>query len=275
MKRHRQYRITLSDESRLQNFYSRVYGPFRLAGVIILTSLTLMAIGGAIALLTPLRHLTPGYMGREQRAASEIAYLRIDSLKRVIDANSRYLDNIKMALDTERVPTPVDTTTQNIYNLPADSLLLMATEAEERLVSTVRRSGLFNRAVQAPTDAEGMIFHFPATSGYFSQHPLDNMIARLTLPKDASVCAIADGMVVGVSRSTRERGYLVWIQHDNGFLSRYSRLGIPLVDQGRRVEGGEAIATTATNTGMASEFVDLMLWHNGEPLNPRIYLPSN
>lgn len=278
MKRKRAFRITLTDEGSLERRASWCASPLRLGIVLAGVALLLMAVGAALVFLTPLRRLAPEYMPREQRAAAEMAYLRIDSLREAIRVEREYMASIKTALDTHRQPKARPDTAGTVPDaerpVAADSLVV-PTEREARFTLAMQRREGFNLSVLAPLAAEGMVFCFPATSGVYGPLGSDGATQSVILARGASVRAVADGAVVGVTRSVRERGYVVWIQHDNGFMSRYSRLGTPLVDQGSRVEAGEAIAIQASGMGVRGNKVDIQLWHDGERLPPRRYLPDN
>lgn len=277
MKRKRLFRITLTDENSLEQRGRWLATPgqigLSIAGVVVI----LLAAGVAIAGFTPLRRLMPGYLRSEQRAATEMAFLRIDSLRQVVETEREYMANMISALDTRRTPDPKPDTiwwqqeAEAIF--PADSLLMPSERETSFNLALQRREG-FNLSVLAPLAAEGMLFCFPASQGVYGPLGADGATQRVILSRNACVRSVADGTVVGVTRSVRERGYLIWIQHDNGFLSRYSRLGSPLVDQGSRVETGEAIALMATGTGMHGEWIDVQLWHDGEQLPPRRFLPD-
>ncbi len=280
MRAKRLLSITITDEARLTRRARWTGSPWKLWALSLLSAIILMVAGGALVGLTPLRRLMPGYMGKEERTASETAWLRIDSLRQVLDQQRAYIDNFTKVIRGESTESelpvkeqPFDSVSALTSPLDVDSLL-MRSEAEERFVRRVERRDRFNYSVLAPLAAEGIVFHFPATEGIYTSHPADSMSLRLLLAREATVRSVAEGTVVGVTRSVRERGYIVWIQHENGFLSRYSRLGTPLVDQGTHVEGGEAIALPSRNTGTASEAVDIQLWHNSERIPARRFLPE-
>lgn len=282
MKVRKLFRITVIDENRLEERFSRTASPFRLWAVGIGVALGLMLLGAALLWLTPMRTLMPGYLPREQRLAVESAFLRIDSMRELLAKDRAYMESVMSALKPEKYPPagppppPQESGTLSLEvdpGLLADSLL-KPTEQEAHFGLAVRRREGFNLQVLAPLAAEGMEFCFPATSGVLTQTQSTNAALGVLIPRDASIVSVADGTVIGVTRSVRERGYIIWVQHDNGFLSRYSRLGTPLVDQGQRVEMGEAIALPAVGTGIGAERFDVLLWHDGEALDPRKYLKN-
>ncbi len=277
MKRKRALKISLTDESRLEERASWTASPLRLGLTVGVVSLLLIALGGALVLFTPLRRITPGYMPREQRAATEMAFMRIDSIREALRVEREYMANFIQALDSRRKPVMEIDSAALRQEIDPDLLtdsLMAASDQEVRFTLAMQRREGFNTSVLAPLAAEGMVFYFPASSGVYGSLGTDGNTQRVIVGKDACIRSVADGSVVGVTRSTRERGYIIWIQHDNGFLSRYSHLGMPLVDQGSVVEGGEAIALPAAGNGIRGDRIDIQLWHDGERLAPRRFLPE-
>lgn len=277
MKVKKLFRLTFTDESRLEQRGSWVMSPLKLWCVATAVALAFMSMGALLLWISPLRSLMPGYLTRESRLAAETAVMRIDSLRGVLEADREYIAGVMRALHPESTPRGAttgadrDSLASKILPLAADSLP-GASEREKRFSLAVQRREGFNLQVLAPLAAEGVDFCFPATSGTYGA-ARDQQTQTVILPRTAAVVAVADGSVVGVTRSVREHGYIIWIQHDNGFLSRYSRLGIPMVDQGSRVERGEAIALPASGNATDGARVEVKLWHDGEPLRPLKYLP--
>lgn len=276
MKRKRVFRITFTDETSLEKRAEWIVTPWRLLRVGLPLVLLLLVAGGLLVVFTPLKRLMPGYMPSEQRSAAEMAYLRVDSLREVLSTDRDYMSNILNVMNIGRNPEPRPDTSawQQDEPLYMSDSLIGPSENETRFNLALQRREGFNLSVLAPLAAEGMVFCFPASQGVYGQLGADGATQRVVLAGDACVRSVADGTVVGVSRSVRERGYLIWVQHDNGFLSRYSRLGNPLVDQGSSVEAGQAIALQAVGTGTRGECIDLQLWHDGEQVPPRRFVPE-
>lgn len=286
MKIRKLLRITVVDENRLEERFSRTFRPVALWSLLGGMALGLMILGVLLLWVTPLHTLMPGYLPRQQRIAAEEAFLRIDSMRDEMAKSREYLLSVMRAIDPERFPPEETGQRDHDSAAPAPEILpgeiapgiladslLKPSEQEERFALAVRRREGFNLQVLAPLAAEGMEFCFPASSGVYVRGVEGALTQGVLIPRDASIVSVADGSVVGVTRSVREHGYIIWIQHDNGFLSRYSRLGSPIVDQGSRVSVGEAIALPAVGAASGAERVDIQLWHDGERLEPRKYLP--
>lgn len=273
MRRQRLLRITINDESRLAECGSWLTTPLRLALTMGACAVALMAMGALAVLYTPLNKAVPGTLKKGERAGIELTLARLDSLQNTIETNQAYIANFRSALAGTIPAVAPDTLSGEASDIPLDSLL-PASSLEESYVRSMQVQGRHTLAANVSLASEGMVFHFPATGGVTNMQTRDNRVLRLTLPRDATVTAVADGRVVGVTRSVREHGYAVWIQHDNGFMSKYSRLGVPLADQGSWVEGGEAVALQNRGAGVRGEIVEIEMWHDGQPINPSRYLPG-
>ena len=86
------------------------------------------------------------------------------------------------------------------------------------------------------------------------------------------VLAVLDGTVV-FSNYTAETGYVIGVQHNQGYMSIYKHLGSLLKREGDKVKGGEAIALVG-NTGTLSTgpHLHFELWDKGRAVNPENYI---
>jgi lipoprotein NlpD len=71
-------------------------------------------------------------------------------------------------------------------------------------------------------------------------------------------------------------GYVIQIQHPNGFVSIYKHNALLLKKEGDEVNSGDVIAL-AGNTGTLStgDHLHFELWYKGKPINPREYINFN
>lgn len=275
LRRKRILRLTVSDERRLTELRTLALPLWKWVLLGAGAVATVLVLGALAMTLTPLRTRIPGFLKQDQRTAAEMAVMRTDSLREAVAANRLYLDNLRKVLDPTREPSKPDSVIAPGAGRSETDTLLLPSAAEERFAERMGRQSGYNTTVLAPLAAEGMVFRFPATSGIYDSSTLGSTRVRLLLPAGAAVCAVAEGRVVGLARDFTSRGWTVWVQHDNGFLSRSSRLGTPVVEAGQRVEGGEALAPAASGTGTRGGEAWLEMWHDGEPLLPARYLPTS
>ncbi len=274
MRPRRILKLTLSDEARLQTLASLTITPVRILAIAALALVTAMVVGFLLVLLTPLKTLIPGYMRESQRAASELALLRVDSLQEAYIRNQAYVENLNRVMDIERQAVRSRTVADSARRIiPADSLLPPSAE-ESRFVRRMQEREKFNISVVAPMAAEGMLFYPVCDDGIVTGDSKNSLKAILNIPADASIMAMADGNVVALYYDPKRHGYTLIMQHDNGFLSRYTGLGSPLVGEADEVLGGQVLCLTpAPRNGHPAE-ISVELWHDAIRIPPYSYISS-
>lgn len=271
MRIHRKFRITITDESRLQDVFSRTLSPRGIWLIALAVFLFTLALGYLFVLITPLKTLIPGYFHESQRAASIEAMLRVDSISEAYKRNEAWIANMRTVMDINRTKSDSMVSSCALKTFSPDSLLPQSQE-EARFVKMMQEREKFNISVVASMAAEGMLF-FPASDeGVPALESRESYISRISLPSGASVMAIADGSVLAQYYDYKSRGYSILMQHENGFVSRYSGLGNPLVGQGDIVSGGEVICLAPRPAAGKPIEISVELWHNGSPVKPYDYL---
>jgi murein DD-endopeptidase MepM/ murein hydrolase activator NlpD len=91
----------------------------------------------------------------------------------------------------------------------------------------------------------------------------------LTKP-DQSVKALADGNVI-LSSWTEHSGFIVGIQHANGYISIYMNNSKVFKKAGSLVKAGDIISLL-DNKSSKGGMLHLELWHNGNAVNPQEYI---
>lgn len=260
----------LRDSARLENVASVELKIWKIAVAAVCFLIVSAIVGIFLVIVTPLHDILPGYMKRPTRLAAEESLLRLDSLRRVNDRNAEYINNFLEVLSTDRISSDSLYVESRAIALQSDSL--MATSKEERkFVEMMQEREKYSISVLAPIAADGMMFYPVCEDGVVSSATRNSRMARVILPTGAPACAIADGVVVAVYRNSAADRFAVILQHQRGFVSRYTGLSTPFVDQGEMVSGGQALGQAASKTG-ANSGVDLEMWHNGAPLIPYHYL---
>ncbi|MDE5807808.1 MAG: M23 family metallopeptidase, partial [Muribaculaceae bacterium] len=231
--------------------------------------------GSFIVMLTPLHTLLPGYLKENQRSATEENLLRLDSLRNVYETNQRFIDNYLRITDTDRFP--LDSTILN----KADSLpkitdsLMLPSKRESMFVAKMEEQERFNISVLAPLAADGMLFSNISDSGIFTSASKDSEVGEVILPEDASLLCVSDGTVIACYYSHQEKGYVIIIQHQRGFASRYSHVGNPLVVMDEDVEAGQIIASPPSPDNSGKRTAYIRMWHNGLPIVPYRFIHDN
>lgn len=274
MKPRRIYKISITDESRLVTLGSVSLSPAKALFCLAAGFLLILMLGYIFVLLTPVKTLIPGYIRESQRAASEQALLRVDSLREAYLRNEAYVANLNEVLNTERPPRPAPRAVQGPIEISADSLLPPSVH-ERNFVHMMQEREKFNVAVVAPMAAEGMLFYPVTDEGIVTHDSRSSRRARVALPAGAAPMAVADGVVLASYYDPKTHSSTMLLQHDNGFVSRYSGIGSPLVEQSEMVPGGQIISLPPPGKSGRPVEVIVELWHNGVPLIPYDYISSH
>ena len=86
------------------------------------------------------------------------------------------------------------------------------------------------------------------------------------------ISSVLDGTVV-ISTWSSETGYVIGVQHQNGYLSLYKHNSIILKSIGDFVSAGEHVAIIGNSGDLSSgPHLHFELWHEGIPVNPENYI---
>lgn len=267
MKAKKRYRIAIEDESRLRQVASISVTPTKLWAIGIVSILLLLAFTGLLIVATPLRTLMPGYLKNGERAEAKEVLLRIDSIRDAYKMNSLYINNILTVLDIDRTPSDslLNVTTPN--ELPPDSLL-PSSPREIEFINQMKDREQYNVNILAPLAADQLRI-FPVAAGAVVAEQSQNALKPIILtPKGNPICSATDGRVIAIQNPAPEGGSAIVMQHDNGFVSRYSHLGTPTVSPGAHVDGGSVIAHGATGGVTGPGYFMMEMWYDGNSVEP-------
>lgn len=278
------YRVSIFNETtlaevhriRLSLFNILVYGTFLAIFAIALTTVLIA--------FTNLKEYIPGYPDTDIRRAilknAELA----DSLEQQLDQQTRYINALKMVIsgnleipdmtekqDSDTITAPFITTFFEDLDLNAsasDSAFRTQFESEEKY-----NLALFDLALQEKQNS-GTDFINPV-SGIVTQkfEPYNKHYGiDIATSENANIVAIDKGTII-FADWTIDYGYVIYIQHDNNFISVYKHNSRLLRKMGEKVLKGEFIAVSG-NEGELSQGIHLHLeiWNNGECVNPLNYL---
>jgi murein DD-endopeptidase MepM/ murein hydrolase activator NlpD len=88
--------------------------------------------------------------------------------------------------------------------------------------------------------------------------------------KDKEIRAVANGSVILIN-GNEESGYLIVIQHEEGFISHYFYNSKVLKQTGNFVKAGDVIAGIDKKLKPGKD-LHFELWHNGNPVNPQNFI---
>lgn len=258
-RRRKDYHITLEDDAHLARVARWRITPLRVALAAVAALVVMCGLGVVIVFTTPLKRMLPGYLKESQRTQSEDTYQRLDSLQEAYARNEAFMANIMNVLDTDRTPADSLSVSRQTATVTSDSLL-PPTSREKKFMHQMQEREKFNITVLAPLAAESMLLYPVSTEGIPTAATRHSQRPSVVIARGAAVNAIADGTVLSLVRSPK--GASILIQHSKGFISRISGVANPLVGEGEKIIGGQAIASAGSGN------ICVELWHNGEALVP-------
>lgn len=237
---------------------------------IILISLTILFIT-----LTPLKEYIQGYSSTElQKETTNLAY-KVDSLNQALSVNDLYIENIQQVLKGEikRVTFNKDSV---LRQFQIDEIDFAPSQVDSLFREEVEQMDRFSVFQQAEKNTD-IVFSSPI-KGQITQQYDDqekHFAVDIAVDQDTPVKAVADGTVI-FKGFTADTGYVILIEHGQGFTSIYKHNASIYKEQGELVKTGEVIAS-AGSTGAFSTGAHLHfeLWNDGYPVNPTNYINFN
>lgn len=222
--------------------------------------------------LTPLKEYIQGYSSTElQKEASNLVY-KVDSLNRALSVNDLYIKNIQQVLKGEikRVTFNKDSVLKQ-YQFEEINFAPSAVDSAFREeVEQLDRFSVFQQA-RKNTD---IVFSSPI-KGKITQNYDDkekHFAVDIAVDEDSPVKAVADGTVI-FKGFTADTGYVIIIEHAQGFISVYKHNSSIYKEQGELVKTGEVISSAgSTGTISTAAHLHFELWNDGYPVNPLNYI---
>lgn len=125
----------------------------------------------------------------------------------------------------------------------------------------------------APSFAPSGSFIWPTrgfiSQGYWAGHRAFDIANAMGIP----VVASDSGYVTYAGWSPVGYGYMVQIDHGNGFSTLYAHLSQWYVEPGQTVARGQVVAAMGNSGNSTGPHTHFEIRYNGVPQNPRIYLP--
>lgn len=264
------YKISILNEKKLEEiFYLRIS---LLSGLMMLFTLVVIIIilVSTLIVSTPIKNVLPGYLDVNARRDIVNNALRLDSLEQMSDLHDKYLSAVKMIVSGDLSPDSINSI-DSIAQV--DMNKLHASQAEEVFRKQYEEEELYNlNTLNKPKSTQILRFISPV-NGIIAKSFSKNNRLGVTLQAEMSmpVRSIADGTVILALEDDR-KGSLIQVQHENGWVSTYSKAGKLTKSEGERVGSGETIAFTG-QIGVEKEcYLYFQMWNKGKIVNPNEYI---
>lgn len=263
------YRLVILNDGTFEERFVVKITPLLVLSFMLVVSFLLIFSTFLLFSYTPLKEYVPGKTNlKTQKELIEMSY-KVDSLVSEIKDRDLYVNNLRVILNGG---VPISSFNDN------DS-----TEIEE--VSDLNNSekdSLFRVMVEEETNGDYIstnsdlkLYFTPPLIGVFSEKydKLKNHFGiDITGKEGVVIKSVSEGVVV-LSDWTKETGYVIAIQHSDGFLSFYKHNSKLLKNVGEFVNGGSSIAIIGNSGELTSgPHLHFELWKNGESVNPEYYI---
>jgi hypothetical protein len=253
----RKYRLVVMNDSTFEEKIS-----FKLSRMNVFI---LLASSGAVLILltviiiafTPLKEYIPGYSNIEDRNQLYRLSVQADSLQRMVDATSGYMDSLLMVLSGTDDFGKIDYSEMNKYT----SEIAEPGEAGEGISGTKKIY-------------ESLYYHKPLEGIVVQQFnpSMNHLGIDIVTPGESPVKAVREGTVI-LARWNHEFGNMIVIQHPGNIVSIYKHNSLLLKKEGDRVQGGQVIAISGNSGEITTgPHLHFELWINGAPVNPSLFL---
>ena len=264
------YRLVILNE---ENYEEQFFLRLSILNLLIISTFLLSFLITSTLLIvsyTSLKEFIPGYASNLMRKQAILNASKLDSLttsynqsldqlnsiKRVLTGDIKFEEfkEIEFKLDTENIDVKL-----NSKKIMEDSLLRVAIDNVDK----------YNFNSNLNSD-ESFLFFSPV-SGHISQKfdPLKKHFAvDIVAKENEPVKSVADG--VGIfSEWSSDTGYVIILEHKQGYLSVYKHNESLNITQGDIVQAGDIIGTVG-NTGeyTTGYHLHFELWNDGYPLDP-------
>ena len=237
-----------------------------------LFSILLVLMTVVLIAFTPLKEYIQGYSTTELRKEATDLVYKVDSLNEALSVNDLYIKNIQQVLKGEikRVTFNKDSV---LHQIRLEEIDFAPSSADSAFRQEVEQQDRFSVFEAASKNAD-IVFTAPLQGEVTERYNDSEKHFAIDIAVDSGtpVKSAADGTII-FTGFTADTGYVIVIEHAQGFISVYKHNASIYKDQGELVRTGEVIAT-AGSTGSLSTGTHLHfeLWNDGYPVNPENYI---
>lgn len=263
------YRLVILNDGTFEERIVIKITPLLVLSLSLIVSLILVFTTFLLFSFTPLKEYVPGKTTVETHKELVEMATKVDSLIILIEGRDLYVDNLRTILNggevVENKSKIEENSIENITNLGVskkDSLFRVRVE-EKSSGDYISISSSVNNYFLSPLKGD-LIDKYNKQKKHFGV----DIISK----KGSVINSVSDGVVV-TSDWTKETGFVIAIQHSEGFLSFYKHNSVLLKEVGDYVKQGEAIAVIGNSGELTyGPHLHFELWKNGESIDPENYI---
>ena len=218
---------------------------------------------------TNLKEYVPGKTTQETQKDLITMSSKIDSLVVLLERRNLYVENLKTILNGD---IPVSEKEIKNSDFIEENIDLKKSEKDSLFRIKIERK---SNGDYISTSSNSTIHFLTPLVGSFTEKYNKNKNhfgVDIVSLEGSIINSIADGIVV-INNWTKETGFVIGIQHSDGFLSFYKHNSKILKDVGDFVKIGEGIAVIGNSGELSSgPHLHFELWKNGESINPENYI---
>jgi len=263
------YKLCILNEKTLEEVFhielSRL-SAFVLSVCAVLVVFVLMSL---FILYSPIKYYLPGFSDYSVRKELTNEVIKVDSLYKHISLQNMQIKVMKNIIEGS---VSMDSIPKIASKLSYEKLAELSDKKSEREIKFEKdynNSLTNNLNISDISDIKTKeLFYVPMFGTVVKS--ADNKGVNIIGKNTQNVLAAADGIIIFAS-FTFNNGYVVVIQHNDGYLSAYYNLTDILKKEGDKVAHGEAFALIDNSKKVNNNAVALYfeLWHNGKTVNPQ------
>jgi murein DD-endopeptidase MepM/ murein hydrolase activator NlpD len=269
-----EYRLSFLNENTLEEVFSIHLSRLTSLIILFLFAVFLMTLTAFVIVKTPIRNYLPGHLDSDVREEMIKNALSAETLETELDVQTRYLENVRAILRGDMKVDEVPTIDSIRDTRDID---LEKSKRTAEFVKNYEEEEKYNLTGLPSADIEKPMFYKPVKGMVSSAFNIREKHYGIDIAstQSESVLATMKGTVIFTGFDPNA-GYVIQIQHRNGFISVYKHNARLLKSQGDAVYAGEVIAL-AGNTGTLSTGIHLHfeLWFDGSPIDPGEYINFN
>ncbi|MBP1664251.1 MAG: Peptidase [Bacteroidetes bacterium] len=265
------YRVSILNENTLEETWHTRLSRFSVLLFVSAFFLTTFILLTFLIFVTPLRHYLPGYGESGNRITIVQQSMTTDSLMHQLELQQAYLSVLKDIIN-EKPQNDTIKSLDSIMLRERATVLLEKSKRENDFVKDFEESQKFNISSISARSGEKMYVFFRPVRGVIASkfEPQDgNFGVSVITSSQENVMSVLEGIVI-YAAFTFDYGWVIEIQHENGYISIYKNNTRLLKNTGDTVKAGETIAVTGDeqNVNERKHFY-FEVWKQGIPLNPQ------